>query len=143
RESPMPGNVSISLEREPDFFTEARAFDLNTAKAVEDRVGSANVSSQGFLNGARWHTIVARDNGRVVCAGSCGIRPRFVNGQPLRVGYLGGLRLDYAYAGRFDVLRRGYQFLADLQAEAPADFYFTSITEDNKRARRFLEGGVA
>jgi hypothetical protein len=142
RESPMPGNVSISLEREPDYFTEARAFDLKSAKVAEDRAGSANVSSQGGAVGTQWHTIVARDTGRVVCVGSCTIRPRFVNGQPLRVGYLGGLRLDAAYAGRFDVLRRGYQLFADLQAEAPADFYFTSIAEDNARARRFLERGV-
>src|SRR6516225_2242577 len=65
RESPMPGNVSISLEREPDYFTEARAFDLKSAKVAEDRPGSANVSSQGGAVGTQWHTIVARDTGRV------------------------------------------------------------------------------
>src|SRR5262249_43630213 len=45
--------------------------------------------------------------------------------------------------GRFDVLRRGYEFFAELQTKATADFYFTSIAEENARARRFLERGVA
>jgi len=52
------------------------------------------------------------------------------------------LRLDAAYAGRFDILRRGYQFFRELQADAPADFYFTSIAADNERARRLLERGL-
>jgi hypothetical protein len=143
RQSPMHGNVSISLEREPDYFTEARAFEPKTAEAVEGDGGSANASLKRGFNATQWHTIVARDRGRVVCAGSCTIRSRFVNGRPSRVGYLGGLRLDTTYAGRFDILRRGYQFFAELQAKAPADFYFTSIAEDNLRARRFLERGVS
>jgi hypothetical protein len=58
------------------------------------------------------------------------------------VGYLGGLRLDRRFAGRFDILRRGYNFFREVQQEAPADFYFTSIAADNKRARTFLERGL-
>jgi len=119
RETPMAGRVSISLEREPDYFADA---------------GIAGETKQ---------TIVARDQGRLVCVGSCAIRRRFVNGEPHRVGYLGGLRLDSQYAGRFDILRRGYEFFRKLQIDAPADFYFTSIAADNERARKFLERGVA
>jgi len=58
------------------------------------------------------------------------------------VGYLGGLRLDARFAGRFDILRRGYRFFRQLQEGAPADFYFTSIAADNERARTFLERGL-
>jgi hypothetical protein len=118
RENPMRGGISLSLEREPDYFADAG------------------------LPGETKHTIIARRGGRIVCAGSCTIRPRFVNGNPCRVGYLGGLRLDGSVAGRFDVVRRGYEFFRAIQAGAPADFYFTSIAADNERARRLLERGL-
>ena len=115
RENPMPGAISISFEREPDYFADAN------------------------LPGEQKQTIVAREADRVVCVGSCTTRLRFVNGQPRRVGYLGGLRLDASVAGRFDILRRGYEFFRELQSASPADFYFTSIASDNQRARSFLE----
>jgi hypothetical protein len=118
RENPTPGRISLSLEREPDFFTDAN------------------------LPGETKQTIIARDGGRVVCVGSCTIRQRFVNGEPRRVGYLGGLRLDASQAGRFDILRRGYEFFREMQADAPADYYFTSIAADNQRARTLLERGL-
>ncbi len=115
RENPMPGAISISLEREPDFFADA-------AQPGEAR-----------------QTIVAREHGRIVCIGTCAVRLRFVNGEARRVGYLGGLRLDADCAGRFDILRQGYACFRELQEAAPADYYFTSIAADNYRARRLLE----
>ncbi|MDB6064198.1 MAG: hypothetical protein JWR26_406 [Pedosphaera sp.] len=118
RDNPIPGRISLSFEREPDYFADA------------------------VIGGGEKQTIVARKGGRVACIGNCAIRDRFVNGQPSRVGYLGGLRLDSRFAGRFDILRQGYQFFRELQAEDPADFYFTSIAADNLRARKFLEQGV-
>src|SRR5262245_40623147 len=93
RENPMPGRIALSLEREPDYFAESK------------------------MPGVVRQTILAREGNRVVCVGSCAVRLRFVNGAPKRVGYLGGLRLDAAAAGRFDILRRGYEFFRELQAE--------------------------
>jgi hypothetical protein len=118
RENPMPGQIALTLEREPDYFTDAG------------------------LPGTEKQTIIANEGGRVVCMGNCAVRERFVNGRPRRVGYLGGLRLDARAAGRFDILRRGYQFFRELQADKPADFYFTSIAADNAPARKFLERGL-
>jgi hypothetical protein len=118
RENPMPGQITISLEREPHYFADAE------------------------LPGETKQTIVARDGERLVCVGCCTIRQRFVGGEARRVGYLGGLRLDAKCAGRFDIVRRGYEFFRELQTEAPADFYFTSIAADNERARKLLERGV-
>lgn len=118
RENPMPGQIALTLEREPDYFAGA------------DCPGMAK------------QTIIANAGGRAACVGSCVIRERFVNGQPRRVGYLGGLRLDARVAGRFDILRRGYQFFRELQTGTPAEFYFTSIAADNTRARSFLERGL-
>lgn len=118
RENPMVGKISLSLEREPDYFADT-----------------------GFPGEAK-QTIIARENGRLVCVGSCSIRNRFINGKPSRVGYLGGLRLEVSHAGRFDILRRGYEFFRELQIATPADFYFTSIASDNERARSLLERGL-
>jgi hypothetical protein len=115
RENPMAGRISLALEREPDYFTDAR------------------------YSGDAHQTIVARNGGRVVCVGTCSFRERFVNGTPHRVGYLGGLRLDVRFGGRSDILRRGYSYFHELQRANPADFYFTSIAADNHRARQFLE----
>lgn len=115
RENPMAGRISLSLEREPDYFAEARH------------------------SGDAHQTIVARNGCRVVCVGTCSFRQRFVNGTPCRVGYLGGLRLDARLGGRSDILLRGYRYFHELQHANPADFYFTSIAADNHRARQFLE----
>ena len=115
RENPIPGDVSVSFEREPDYFADTA------------------------LPGELKQTIIARDSAGLVGAGSCVVRNRFVNGVPRQVGYLAGLRLDARNAGRFDLLRRGYHFFHQLQIQSPADYYFTSIAADNERARRFLE----
>jgi hypothetical protein len=116
RNNPMRGAISVSLEREPNYFID--------------------------FPGETKTTIIARAQSRLVCVGSCAFRSRFVNGIPRRVGYLGALRLDAPFAGRFDILRRGYKFFHELQMEEPADFYFTSIAADNTSARRFLERGL-
>jgi hypothetical protein len=118
RENSTAGRISLSFEREPDYFAEPPA---------------SSETKQ---------TIVARAGNKVVCVGSCSIRPRFVNGELRLVGYLGGLRLDSDHAGRFDILRRGYDCFHRLQQENPAAFYFTSIAADNLRARKFLERSV-
>src|SRR6266567_228465 len=67
RANPTPGRISLSFEREPDYFTDAHQ------------------------PGETKQTIVARDAEGLVCVGCCAIRRRFVNGVPRRVGYLGGL----------------------------------------------------
>ncbi len=115
RATPMAGAISLTLEREPSFF------------ADHDFPGEVKT------------TIVAKQDGRIVCCGSCAVRLRHVNGEPRRVGYLGGLRLEAAAAGRFDVLRRGFGFFREVEASDPAEIYFTSIASDNRRARSVLE----
>src|SRR5688572_26491426 len=113
RDNPMIGQITVSLEREPGYFAEAACTQLDH------------------------QTIVARQNNRLICVGSCSFRARFVNGRACRVGYLGGLRLDHQSAGRFDVLRRGYAFFRELHHGGEP--YFTAIASDNQRAIRFLE----
>jgi len=119
RENPLPAGISLSMEREPSYFA-----------------GLA-------VGGGEHHTIVAIENDRVVCAGSVTVRPRFVNGVPQRVGYLGGLRLDHSSRSRPGILLRGYEAFHDLHAETCGpSLYLTSIFTDNGRAIRFLERGL-
>lgn len=115
RENPIQGAVTISLEREPDYF---RGCSLGSAREI---------------------TIVGRKDGRLLCIGNCSIRSRFINGKPTQVGYLGGLRLDRSVEGRFDLLRRGYRFFEEVSMGQDVPFYFTSIAADNARALQFLE----
>jgi hypothetical protein len=118
RDNPMRGAINVSFEREPGYFH------------------GANIA------GADDKVILAFEKERLVCMGRCSIRDRYINGEICRVGYLSDLRLDASAQGRFDILRRGYQFFRELERENPADFYFTSITADNARSIRFLERGL-
>ena len=118
RESAMHGAIAITREREPSYFA------------------GANIA------GAEDETIVALERNEVIGIASCSIRRRYVNGELRRVGYVGELRLARSAQGRFDVLRRGFQFYAARHAHDPAEMYFTSIAADNERSRRFLERGL-
>jgi hypothetical protein len=115
RENPTPGAISVSFEREPDYFLGQSSGD---------------------------QTIVAYENDRLACVGRCSVRPRYLNGELRRVGYLGELRLDARGQRKVEILRGGYAFFRELQEKHPADFYFTSIASDNERARRVFERGL-
>jgi hypothetical protein len=118
RDNAMRGSVNLTFEREPGYF---RGADLA---------------------GGEDQTIVAFSDSRLVCMGRCAQRECWLDGKIRRVGYLAELRLDALARGRFGVLRDGYCFFHALQADAPADLYFTSIAADNHRARSLLERGV-
>lgn len=118
RENPMRGEITLSFEREPNYF-------------------------HGFkIEGVETQTILAYESDQLLCMGRCSIQRRFVNGQIQRVGYLADLRLDTQAQGRFDILRRGYQFFRELHQSEPPEFYFTSIAADNDRSIRLLERGL-
>jgi hypothetical protein len=119
RQKPMAGDISITLRREPNYFC-----------------------GTGILR-AEDHTIVATEDGWIVCMGNCSARPRWVNGKIVRVGYLGGLRLDRSVEGRFDIVRRGYKFFREIGWKNRPQIFFTSIAADNLRAIRFLERGFS
>jgi hypothetical protein len=118
RATPMHGAISLTFEREPDYFRGAN------------------------LGGAKDDLIVAFNNDQLVCIGRCSTRNAWINGQIRRTGYLAELRLEANARGRFDILRDGYRFFRSLQQTNPADVYFSSIAEDNTPARRLLERGL-
>jgi hypothetical protein len=118
RENPMQGRISISVEREPDFFAAA------------------------VVEGPEHQTIVAIEDGRVVATGSISARQRFINGEPMRVGYLGGLRLDQSCRGRPEIIRRGYEVFKNIHERGGPPIYLSSIVAGNQAALRFLERGL-
>lgn len=114
RENPMEGRISLSLEREPNFFLGA---------AVE---------------GENHKTVFVRKEGRLVALGSRSSRPAWLNSKPGRIGYLSQLRLDRSSRGT-GTLRAGFKEIRALHDIGDCGVYMTTIIEDNLPARRLLE----
>ncbi len=121
RDNPMPGEVSVSLEREPSAFL------------------------AGSIEGERHLTIVARDRaqGRPVGMASRSVYGGFLNGTPCNLGYLSQLRVDRAYRGRIGLLPAGFDLLRTLRRRDDLPFDLTTIIADNQPARRVLNAGLA
>ena len=120
RQNPMPGAISVSFEREPNYFLAAR------------------------VEGPFHQTLVARDqaSGQVVGLGCRSVRMRYLNGSPQPVGYISQLRIDPAYRRMRRALTQAFNFLHCLHQDGQAPFYFASIIEDNRPARRLLAAGL-
>lgn len=73
---PMAGGISICVHREPDFF------------ALDAMLGDP------------WHVLVAEVAGAVVGCVAWAIRDAYVNGTPMRTGYIGDLKVDPAFRRR-------------------------------------------
>ncbi len=115
RRQSMPGRIQLAFEREPRFV------------------------SEGELTGEASLTFIARDDvsGQVVGMASRSVRRAFVNGIPRRIGYLGQLRIDNHYRGRW-LVSRGFEQIHRLQSEDPVSFHLASIVDDNEEALDIL-----
>jgi hypothetical protein len=120
RRTPMPGEIALAFLREPSFFVAGRA---------------GSVESQ---------TIVCRDSdvGAVVGVGERSIRRAYVDGQPTALGYLSNLRGAVEWRKGLG-LARGYRHLRSLHADGRAQFYVTTILEENAYAVALLTSGRA
>ena len=90
--TPMDGHVRVSFRRDPDYF------------------------SASVVEGPFRQTLVARDGDLVAGIGCRSIRSRYVNGVPMPIGYLSGLRLRPPYRGS-SLLGRGYRYLHTLHGD--------------------------
>jgi len=123
RENPIPGSLSLSLEREPCYFD---------ASAIE---------------GPFHQTIVARekDSGQVIALGNRSVRKLFLNGHPQDIGYMSQLRVRPDYGKGLYLARGlagGFKKYHQLHQDGRAPFYLMSVTEDNLPARRLLQSGL-
>ncbi|MDB4476934.1 hypothetical protein N9018_01895 [Rhodopirellula sp.] len=115
--TPMAGSVTVSFQRDPNFF-------------------ASNV-----VLGSNWQAVVCRDAKRneVVGVATRSVRRIHVDGIPKRIGYLSGLRF-MPYARRRGLLARGYEFVQRLHDVDPLrpDYYLTTIAEGNHDALEAL-----
>ena len=123
RESPMPGAIAVTFEREPHYFR---------AAAVE-----------GFHQ-----TIVCRDSqtGALLGMGSRSVRPVYLNGTVQPVGYMSQLRASPHHPWGLGLARavaQGFTFFHTLHADRRAPFYLMSVIADNRPAQRLLESGLS
>ena len=119
KENAMQGEISVTFETEPSYF------DALSVQGKENRV------------------IIGRTNdGRIMGFGSIAIKPVFINGEVINVGYLSGLRVNKEFRRNLFLLR-GYQLFRDVDPSLNVPFYLTTIIEDNLEARRTLESGKA
>ena len=110
-DNPVPGNVAITYEREPNYF-----------------LGCGTM-------GRFWQVAVARHTptGKIVGLACRATRPVFINGSVEEVGYLGQLRVDSRFRGRW-LLAFAMQFGRELHGDGRVRGYITTIIEDNRTA---------
>ena len=115
RTQAMPGRVRLSFCREPDFST-----------------GCA-------VTGDDYRILVARSqsDGDVVGVACRSVRRVFLNGREQRIGYLGQLRVDPRYRGRW-LVSRGFAMLEAMHRIDPLPAYLVSIVDGNEEATGIL-----
>lgn len=118
RENGFPGWVEMAIEREPSFFAGA-----------------------GIV-GEDW-AVIASEEKDVVGMYTASVLPVHVDGAAEDVGYLGGLRVTPRHRRRIRHLRGGYASIRPLaRAETTVPWWFTSVSAENRVARRLLESGI-
>ena len=118
RENGFSGWVEMAIEREPSFFAGA-----------------------GIVGGD-W-AVIASEEKDVVGMYTASVLPVHVDGRAEDVGYLGGLRVAPRHRRRIRHLRGGYASIRPLaRAETTVPWWVTSVSAENRVARRLLESGV-
>lgn len=123
REHPFAGSISMSFEREPNYFA---------ASTIE---------------GDFAQTLIVRDSRtpQIIGVGDRSIRPYYVNGEIKNVGYFSGLRVDARYQHGMALARflgKGFEGQRELHKDGRAKFYLMSVVADNFPARRLLEANL-
>lgn len=120
RSSPIPGQISVTFEREPSFFD------------------SCHIRGNFFQVG------VGRDRrtGEIVGLGTRSVSSGFINGRPQPLGYLADLRLRPQYRGG-TLIARGYRFLRQLHQDHRTQLYTTIIFSENQAALTTIASGRA
>ena len=119
-ETPMPGSISVTFQREPNYFA---------GSVVDGPFRQVGVCRE-------------TETQRVIGFGCRSIRIRYVNGTPQPIGYLGLLRLLREYRN-IGLVARGYQYLRQLHRDGRTQLYLTTIAKGNERAIATLSSARA
>jgi hypothetical protein len=111
----MPGRIRVTYQREPDFWLGCKASgeDCRVLVAVDEECG------------------------RIAGVACRSTRKIFINGQELRVGYLGQLRVDSHFRGRW-LVSRGFAQLKQWHDMDPIPAYLAAIVDGNSEATGVL-----
>ncbi|MBI1881738.1 MAG: hypothetical protein HYR94_26470 [Chloroflexi bacterium] len=114
-DNPVPGQITVTYKREPDYFLGCGAM------------------------GRFCQVLVARHqpSGEIAAVASRSTRPLFVNGQAEEVGYIGQLRVDKRFRGRW-VVSGGFRFFHHLHADGRVAGYITTLIAGNTEAQGIL-----
>jgi hypothetical protein len=123
RDNPMPGSISLTFEREPDYFVAAG------------------------LDGTLSQTVVSIDEqtGECQAMGARSVRPVYLNGKVQDIGYLGHLRVDLRRGWGLSLARqfaRSFAKFHELHGDGRVPFYLASIITENMPARRLLTAKI-
>lgn len=120
RQISMPGNITLSFQREPSFLLAEQAGSLASQVMIcKDRLKN-----------------------QIVGMGSRSVRLVYIDGKPERVGYLSMLRSVPEARGNI-TLARGYRYIRTLHADGAVPYYFTTILDDNTYAKNLLTSARA
>lgn len=117
RENPMPGWVTMAMEREPSFYAGSNHF------------------------GRDW-AIVARHGDMPIGMYACSEQPVHLNGASTELGYLGALRVQQGYRNRVRILREGFASVRTCSCAHGPELWYTAIASENLVARRVLEANL-
>jgi hypothetical protein len=115
--NPVPGRVTLTYERDPNYF-----------------LGCG-------VMGRFCQVIVARrqPTGQIAAVATRATRPLFINGRVEEVGYIGQLRVDRQFQGRW-LVSGGFRYFHQLHADGRVSGYITTIIEGNTQAQGILVG---
>lgn len=113
----VDGQIKIAFQRNPSYYY--------------------GLGIEGKFN----QVIVVREkaSNNIAGCGTRSIKPVYINGQIMPIGYLNHLRIYKQYRGGM-LLAKGYQFLKELHQDKKACAYLTTLIEDNRYAFRILTG---
>jgi hypothetical protein len=116
--TPMEGMISIGFHREPSYFR---------AAVVDGRFRQVAVVRDEASKG-------------VVGLGCRSVCTRYVNGQPVPIGYLSNLRVLPEHRQR-GLVARAYAMLHEMHEDKRTPLYLTTIAHDNHTAIKVLTSG--
>jgi hypothetical protein len=119
RENALPGSISLSYEREPDYFKAA---------------GVDGTLSQTIIN-------IDDETGECLGMGTRIIRPMYLNGEVQDVGYMSHLRVNLRRQWGLSLAREmvsSFRKFHDLHADGRVPFYLMSVIAGNSPASRLL-----
>src|SRR2546428_13227201 len=111
-------------------------------QAVPGRIRIASAREPNFARGCAvtgddCRIVVARAANEIVGVACRSVRNVFINGRQQRLGYLGQLRVDDRFRGRW-LVSRGMALLGEIDRRDPLPAYLASIVDGNDEASGVL-----